>query len=779
MCYSRQAIPPPVPNRPGGTTNRGPPPLPPRANVQPPVCSSENSSKPRENRVAGESLRTPSSSNPLADSQVNSDNIFQSPVLSNLKAPPSVFNKVQHPVPKPNIDDQSVDPLETNKFYTNMLLDDNTQPIWTHPYSIWFSRDPELFGLAANHTLASQRVFDTTTNPPRFYFNPTNIKSFVFKAREFVSSNDIKLEFRDMKHMSMCLLMSLSSSQFIEFPLVQGMGFVTAIYHDLGFELRSAVGFRSLERISVNERYGKYNIQLENNRNWILYLTSPDYSFPQDFQISLLDSNTIISSHKINGLICQLSADSVPSIDMAAGCYPVYCDLSGQTVDEHFTNYRFNYTVAGYSQSGTTLMYALPHHKAAFTPEMQEREIASSLDSTVKGLMTGYLTNSFDMQVQVPQELGFEPVALSLNKKADYSQEKLSKIREAAVQEVQLSDPQQESNIDSMYFSGKILAKYAWILYVTHYILHDENLTKELLSKLTIAMERFISNQQVLPLNYDVSWKGIISSGSSSQDFGNSYYNDHHFHYSYHVITAAIISLVDSDLSGVTNNSWLENNRDWVECLIRDYSGVDNDDPYFPQFRSFDWFNGHSWAKGLFPSGDGKDEESTSEDVNSCYAIKLWGLVTGNSKLTDIANLQLGIMRNVFQSYFLYESNNTVQPKELIGNKVSGILFENKIDHATYFGMEPQYIHMIHAIPITSASSWVRTPNFVKEEWEEKMQPIIDQVNDGWKGIIMLNMALLDPKFSYDFFSQPDFNRNFLDNGQSLTWSLAYSGAFS
>ncbi|CAI4621542.1 AIC_G0036380.mRNA.1.CDS.1 [Saccharomyces cerevisiae] len=68
------------------------------------------------------------------------------------------------------------------------------------------------------------------------------------------------------------------------------------------------------------------------------------------------------------------------------------------------------------------------------------------------------------MQVQVPQELGFEPVALSLNKKADYSQEKLSKIREAAVQEVQLSDPQQESNIDSMYFSGKILAKYAWIL---------------------------------------------------------------------------------------------------------------------------------------------------------------------------------------------------------------------------------------------------------------------------------------------------------------------------
>ncbi len=57
--------------------------------------------------------------------------------------------------------------------------------------------------------------------------------------------------------------------------------------------------------------------------------------------------------------------------------------------------------------------------------------------------------------------------------------------------------------------------------------------------------------------------------------------------------------------------------------LSRDYSGVDNDDPYFPQFRSFDWFMAIHGAKGLFPSGDGKDEESTSEDVNSCYAIKL------------------------------------------------------------------------------------------------------------------------------------------------------------
>ncbi|CAN0530370.1 unnamed protein product, partial [Scytosiphon promiscuus] len=32
------------------------------------------------------------------------------------------------------------------------------------------------------------------------------------------------------------------------------------------------------------------------------------------------------------------------------------------------------------------------------------------------------------------------------------------------------------------------------------------------------------------------------------------------------------------------------------------------DDPYFPQFRSFDWFCGHSWSRGLLFAYDGKNE---------------------------------------------------------------------------------------------------------------------------------------------------------------------------
>ncbi|CDH16326.1 related to Endo-1,3(4)-beta-glucanase 2 [Zygosaccharomyces bailii ISA1307] len=788
--FSRPQGPPPQFNRP-----HGPPPIPTRPEFPSPSAS-EPANSPSgyggSKKSSSASLRSealppatldtgsmssrPSTKPPIAVEGVEKQfskldviGTLDFDTILRMEPPGETFAKVTHEVPIPLGVDNKGRPIETNKFYGNMLVGSQKNAVWTHPYSLWWSKDIPFLGVAISHCTADQRVLGPDDGPKQFMFNPIGIKSFVFSSPQFSSEDDMTLGLSELKHMSAQILLKKNEEQFIQFPLVQGMGFVTAIYNNMVPKLLSAVVFRDFKQVRGSSNIQKYAITLENGITWSLYVTGPP------IQLNLVDLNTIIGSQIVSKSVFQLVADFKEEIDYAAGCYPVDCQLACST-GGNIGQYSFNYKVAGNSSSGSTLMYALPHHDISFTESMMTRKTTSRLDSTVCGVMTGYITNTFEMRVELPEQLGFEPFTTipGAPPRPNYSPQVLDTIKQAASKETN-GDVLNESNLDSMYFSGKALAKYAWILYCCHSIIKDRALVAKLMPKLKEAMARFVNNSQILPLNYDNTWGGIISSGTSSQDFGNSYYNDHHFHYSYHVITAAILAIVDREAG---DNKWMSENKQWVETLIRDYANPSEKDQYFPVFRSFDWFNGHSWAKGLFESGDGKDQESSSEDVNASYSLKLWGLATENTGLVNLGNMQLGILKTSLNLYFLYTDDNNIIPPEIVTNKVSGIMFENKIDHTTYFGNKLQYIQMIHAIPITPASSFVRSARFVREEWDEKLRAIMNDVDDGWKGIIMLNVALCDPNMSYAFFSSSTFSPKWLDGGQSWTWSLAYPGAF-
>lgn len=99
------------------------------------------------------------------------------------------------------------------------------------------------------------------------------------------------------------------------------------------------------------------------------------------------------------------------------------------------------------------------------------------------------------------------------------------------------------------------------------------------------------------------AWGGLVSSasyitGQEGFDFGNTYYNDHHFHYGHHILAAAYIGSMDS--------AWLTANKAYVNHLVRDVANPSSSDQWYPQWRSFDWYHGHSWATGLFDQLDGK-----------------------------------------------------------------------------------------------------------------------------------------------------------------------------
>lgn len=241
--------------------------------------------------------------------------------------------------------------------------------------------------------------------------------------------------------------------------------------------------------------------------------------------------------------------------------------------------------------------------------------------------------------------------------------------------------------------------------------------------------------------------------------------------YGYHIYTAAVIAHLDPTV--------LEDNdfTSYVNTLLRDISNPSSADPYFPVQRAFDYYNGHSWAKGLFSSVDGKDQESTSEDMMHAYAIKAWGLATGDANIIARGNLQLAVTARSINNYFLYESDNTIQPSQIIGNKVSGILFENKIDHTTYFGTNIEYIQGIHMLPLLPCTALARSPRFVQEEWDTYFSNgRADNINSGWRGILYGNLMRSSPSTAWDFFvGNNGWSADWIDGGASRTWYLAFA----
>ena len=122
------------------------------------------------------------------------------------------------------------------------------------------------------------------------------------------------------------------------------------------------------------------------------------------------------------------------------------------------------------------------------------------------------------------------------------------------------------------YFSGKILAKLARILLIAEETGVDNNggdnkvTTEEFneaLDRLRRGTTIWLSGKAQSRLLYDASWGGIVMCGCDFDDetqgcrnkfpycpaltdagsnFGAGFYNDHHFHFGYHIFAAAVVA---------------------------------------------------------------------------------------------------------------------------------------------------------------------------------------------------------------------------------------------
>ncbi|KAK3949215.1 glycosyl hydrolase family 81-domain-containing protein [Pseudoneurospora amorphoporcata] len=713
--------------------------------------------------------------------------LFSTPITSDLSLPACLQTQPDHPAPRKGIKQSQEGAIPTNKFHANFFLGSQSSSVWTHPYSLQWPKgqgDSGAWGLAVSHVDASQRFFGEKdpngSRAARWFASPVGRADVVLSEEELEKGNatgGVELTTQDVKEHSVRMQLSAGGGVRLEAPVVQGMGMVTALYKQGTPVIKSGIGWSMVTKAMGVMKTGvvKYRLVMHDGATWLLYATGGDVSAIKRGELGGLDldvqgNNTAVAKGSFTGMLqlaklpgggngTEGAADAEKLFDAACGTYATGVELSG-SVDGQKGRYTFHFQKEGLASNSGLVMFALPHHQASFSSETASK-VASSvkLDTTTKGVAVAVVGDEWTLEEDIskPLSIGFVPWTPEAGSVKDISDTAKEYIKNVAQQELLSTGMLNQTDQPSMYYGGKALAKFAAMLVAVNDVLGDTDLAKKGLEQLKVAFARYAENQQKYPLVYDESWGGIVSSasyttGDSGSDFGNTYYNDHHFHYGYFIYTGAVLAHLDPSWASSSSN------LQYVNSLVRDVANPSASlDPHFPAFRTFDWYHGHSWAHGLYESSDGKDQESSSEDSMHVYALLMWAQATDNQALYQRSALQLSLLRRSLNSYYLYSSSDPgsqIQPKEFTPNKVAGVLFENKIDHVTFFGNKKEYIQGIHMIPLLPHTMFIRDKEFVKEEWEQYFAGGgADQAEGGWKGVLYGNYATIDPKGAWEVFA--------------------------
>lgn len=190
------------------------------------------------------------------------------------------------------------------------------------------------------------------------------------------------------------------------------------------------------------------------------------------------------------------------------------------------------------------LAYAYPHHITSFAQDGHIKKTNMYLQSSSKGPMQAVIGNTWTLKEKNLPKTEWFPAQPAPQESTR------NEIMQNMVTDVASNYTEQTRKGDN-YFSGKGLQKFALIALTLNEPqitqLRDRELAKTSLDKLKEAFVPYLKNRQENPYKYDSLYKGIVSrgglpvemggTGDINVEFGHSYYNDHHYHQGYLVVT--------------------------------------------------------------------------------------------------------------------------------------------------------------------------------------------------------------------------------------------------
>jgi endoglucanase Acf2 len=231
---------------------------------------------------------------------------------------------------------------------------------------------------------------------------------------------------------------------------------------------------------------------------------------------------------------------------------------------------------------------------------------------------------------------------------------------------------------------------------------------------------------------YDKTWGGLIAVPA---EFGSNDYNDHHFQYGYLVRAAAVL--------GAADPAFVRDYGATVDLVARDYSGAlaGKGAHGFPPFRSFNPYSGHSMASGFAPFADGNNQESSSEAVAAWEALARWGTVRGNTELANSGIAHYAMEAATARMYWLGEG--LARPAGY-AHTTTGMVWDAKIDYATFFDGKPESVQGIQLLPLTFGSLYRADPKAAAARSAE-ITKAAGGAPRAWGDLFTADLALSDP----------------------------------
>lgn len=385
--------------------------------------------------------------------------IFSEPVGTT--PPPSMMErKEDHPVPRAGI--LTDGPIETNKFYSNFFLGDQTGPTYTFPYSIsWMGGKgvAPSWGIACSHVEARQRVFgkESSYGAASYYINPIGIQSMTLSAKELGSHTVLSIDSMTAFSARVLLSPNNTAEPVVSFPLVQGMPYLTAQYSNAYPVIQSGVFWNQVTNTTrpIKKNVKRWNFTLNDGTVWRLYAY---HTKGDPLELNVTSEGHAVAMQPFTGIIQiakdPITAGSLMMLNDGAGIYPVTVALSG-TTSGHQGEYRFDFQKEGHD-TGNLYMFALPHHIESFDAETRSRIGESQLQTPTKGVANLVRGSHWTMaESNLPTGMDFAPWSPERGSIKKLSGRAKSLIQAAAASELSQNMIAQ-TDLDSMYFSGKV-----------------------------------------------------------------------------------------------------------------------------------------------------------------------------------------------------------------------------------------------------------------------------------------------------------------------------------